>query len=149
MARIFRLLFAFALALVLFAAAVAASQAGCGTYLPSMSKPRDFARIVPPRPLPKPEVTTRGRVVMVRLPYRAKDGRGWTAVAQPAEMGPFAFSKLRSETLRGPRGTDLAVFTYVASGPGTGALKFDLEPYGRGPAALGPALHYETTVSVR
>ena len=137
------------IALVLIAAAVAVSQAGCGTYLPSSSKPRDFGKIAPPRPLPKPEVTTKGRVVMVRLPYRARDGRGWTAVAQPADMGPLAFRDLKSQARQGPGRTDLAVFTYVASGPGTGALKFDLEPYGRGPAQVGPAAHYETTVSVR
>ena len=137
------------IALVLIAAAVAVSQAGCGTYLPSRSRPRDFARIAPPRPLPKPEVRTKGRVVMVRLPYRAKDGRSWTAVAQPGDMGPLAFKEVKSQPLMGQRGTDLAVFTYVAGGPGSGTLKFDLEPYGRGPNDLPPAGHYETTVSVR
>ncbi len=137
------------IALVLIAAAVAVSQAGCGTYLPSMSKPRDFARTVPPQPLPKPQVQTKGRVVKVRLPYRSKDSRGWTAVAQAGEMGPLAFRDLKAQPREGPRGTDLAVFTYVANGPGTGALKFDLEPYGRGPNTLPPAAHYETTVSVR
>lgn len=136
------------IALVLVAA-IAVSQAGCGTYLPSMSKPRDFARLTPPRPLPKPEVRTRGRVVTVSLPYRTRDWRGWTSVAQPTDMGPFAFSKLRSQPRRGPGGTDLAVFTYVAGGPGSATLKFDLEPYGRGPTAAPAAAHYETTVSVR
>ncbi|MEO6340987.1 MAG: hypothetical protein ABIO39_13160, partial [Caulobacteraceae bacterium] len=104
---------------------------------------------VPPGPLPKPEVRTSGRTVRVRLPYRARDGRGWTAVARPAETGPFAFIDVKSQPRNGPGRTDLAVFTYVAGGPGSGTLKFDLEPYGRGPAPAGPALHYETTVSVR
>lgn len=132
-----------------FIAAAALLQAGC-TDLPFMGgKPNDFARIAPPQRLPRPEVRTSGRVVRVRLPYRAKDGRGWTAVAQPAEIGPFAFRDVKAQPRRGPRGTDLAVFTYVAAAPGSATLKFDLEPYGRGPAPLGPALHYETTVSVR
>lgn len=137
------------IALVLIAAAASVSLAGCGTYLPSMHRTKDFARLTPPRPLPKPEVSTKGRTVMVRLPYRYVDGRGWIAVAQAADVGPFAFRDVRSQPKRGPHGTDLAVFTYVASAPGSGTFKFDLEPYGRGPNDLPPAAHYETTVSVR
>ena len=136
------------IALVLIAAATV-SLGGCGTFLPSMHRTKDFAKLAPPRPLPKPEVRTKGRTVMVRLPYRARDGRSWTAVAQPADVGPFAFKDLKAQPQIGPGRTDLAVFTYVAGGPGSGTFKFDLEPYGRGANDLPPAAHYETTVNVR
>lgn len=97
-----------------------------------------------------------GRTATVSLPFRTSEGKAWVSATRVAEAQPFVFKGLEVKPGAGPDGSDLAVFTYEASGPGSATLKFGLVPGGSmliGPEAMvykGPVdRRYETTVSAK
>jgi hypothetical protein len=117
--------------------------------LPFMGKPNNFAKMVE-KPLPKPQVRMNRRVAEVRLPYRNREGRAWVVATDPAAAGPFALSNLTVRLDKGPRGTDLAVYTYVARDAGSGQLKFDLVDMSAGANTPPPRIaEFTTTVTAR
>ena len=87
------------------------------------------ARIVPAVPAGSHAVS--GRLVTVSLPFRTTDNLAWVTATKMAEARPFVFKGLDIQPGKGPGGTDLAVFTYEADGPGHAVLKFGLIPAGR------------------
>jgi hypothetical protein len=72
-----------------------------------------------------------GRTVTVTLPFRASDNLAWVQATPGAEARPFVFKGLEVKPGAGPNGSDLAVFTYEAEGPGHAVLAFGLIPAGR------------------
>lgn len=103
--------------------------------------------------LPNPSYVVNGRTVVVRLPYRTRDGHLWIDADPSASSGSLMFSSLDIEPRGGPDGTDLAVFTYTADRPGVATLKFALTPAGRTIAPdlagrSGVASRYEPTITV-
>ncbi len=87
------------------------------------------ARIVPAVPAGSHAVS--GRLVTVSLPFRTTDNLAWVTATKMADARPFVFKGLEIQPGKGPAGTDLAVFTYEANGPGHAVLKFGLIPAGR------------------
>lgn len=75
-------------------------------------------------PLPDPWYELEGRKLSVKLPYRADTWYMWGGDLEG--LGPFTFKMLDVIPRGGPDGTDLAVFEYEASGPGTGRFSFGL-----------------------
>lgn len=92
--------------------------------------------------------TVAGRVATVTLPFRASDGMAWVSATRAADAAPFAFKGLDIRPGQGPGGSDLAVFTYEASEPGSASLEFGLVPAGK--MLIGPdAMVYKGTVANR
>jgi hypothetical protein len=117
--------------------------------LPFMGKPNNFAKMAE-KPLPKPQVRMNRRVAEVRLPYRNREGRAWVVSGDPAAAGPFALSAMTVRLDKGPRGTDLAVYTYVAREAGSGELKFALLDMSAGANTPPPRVgEFTTTVTAR
>ena len=103
--------------------------------------------------LPPPTYSVNGREVVVRLPYRTRDGYLWVDADPNAMTGPFMFTNLDVEPRGGPGRTDVAVFTYLAEGPGRATLRFALTPVAKGPAPElvrrgDVAARYEVAVTV-
>ena len=141
------------IALVSLAALAVLAAGGCAQLpkqLPFMGgKPNYFAKM-PDRPLPKPQVSVKRRTATVRLPYRSREGRSWVVATQAGETTPFALRGIDVRPAKGPRGTDLAVYTYIAAAPGSTTLRFDLMDFGAGAATPPPRIaQYEATVSAR
>jgi hypothetical protein len=134
----------------LAAAIAVVALGGCADLtqqIPFVRKPSYFAKMVE-KPLPKPQVRMNRRVAEVRLPYRNREGRAWVAATDPAAAGPFALDKLTVRLDKGPRGTDLAVYTYIAREPGSGQLKFDLVDMSAGANTPPPRIaEFTTTVT--
>ena len=84
-----------------------------------------------PAALPVGSHSVSGRVATVSLPYRLSDGLAWVTATRSADARPFVFKGLEVRPGAGPQGTDLAVFTYEADGPGEATLEFGLVPQGR------------------
>lgn len=87
------------------------------------------ARIIPAVPAGSHAVS--GRTVTVSLPFRTTDNLAWVTATKMAQARPFVFKSLDVQPGKGPAGTDLAVFTYEADGPGHAILEFGLIPAGR------------------
>jgi hypothetical protein len=140
------------IALVSLAALAVLATGGCTDLpkqLPFMGKPNNFAKM-PDRPLPKPRVSIKRRVATVRLPYRNREGRSWVVATPTGETQPFTLRKLDVRPGKGPRGTDLAVYTYAAEAAGSTTLRFELMDFGAGaPTPPARIAQYETTVSAR
>jgi|GEM_PF-7106305 len=140
------------IALVPLAALAALALAGCSNLprqLPFMGKPDYFAKAVE-RPLPAPRTKLNRRVATVSLPYRKQEGRAWVVATQPGETAPFTLRKLDVQLGKGPRGTDLAVYTFASEEPGSTTLRFNLMDFGAGAPTPAPRIaEYTTTVSAR
>lgn len=141
------------IALVSLAALAVLATGGCAdvpSSLPFMGgKPNNFAKMQE-RPLPKPQVSIKRRVATVKLPYRSREGRSWVVASQAGETTPFALRGIDVQLGKGPRGTDLAVYTYAAGGPGSTTLRFDLMDFSAGKPTTAPRIaQYETTVSAQ
>lgn len=74
--------------------------------------------------LPDPWYELEGRKLLIKLPYRGEDWHMWGGDMEGT--GPFVFKTLDVIPRGGPAGTDLAVFEYEATGPGTGHFSFGL-----------------------
>ena len=105
-----------------------------------------------PAAVPAPSVKLTGRTAAVSLPYRSDDGLVWVSATRTSQLGPYIFKGLDLEM--GSDGVDVAVFTYMATGPGAAILRFGLVPQGKmliGPPSLaykGPVTKtYQTKVS--
>jgi hypothetical protein len=86
-------------------------------------------RIIPAVPAGSHAIS--GRTVTVSLPFRTTDSLAWVTATKMAQARPFVFKSLDVQPGKGPAGTDLAVFTYEADGPGHAVLEFGLIPAGR------------------
>ncbi len=106
--------------------------------------PRGFALRLPPA-----KADAQGRTATVSLPYRPKDGFVWTLDGKPGE--PWSLTASATKPGAGPEGTDLAVFSFTASGPGAGNLSFRLgappNPASKSPSGGDKVLSYQATVS--
>ncbi|HWE47872.1 MAG TPA: hypothetical protein VG407_17770 [Caulobacteraceae bacterium] len=94
--------------------------------------------------LPPPHTEADGRNVTVSLPYRPSDGLAWSVETIGA---PWKLTSTRFEPKAGPEGSDLAVFSFEAAGPGTGGLAFQLaSAAGAAKAVQDHVLTYQVTV---
>ena len=101
--------------------AAAADPIGKGvTQIATSGSPRGYGLKLPP-----PHAEANGRSLTVSLPFRPADGLTWTV---DAPGGPWKLTGSKTSAGAGPEGTDLAVFSFQASGPGSGALNFKLNP---------------------
>jgi hypothetical protein len=89
-----------------------------------------------PAALPTGSFTVAGHAVTVSLPYRKAEGWSWVGATRMSQLAPLTFKGLAVKEKAGPGGTDLAVFSYEASGPGTPTLTFGLVPNGQ--MLIGP-----------
>lgn len=118
------------------------------------AQPQDISGAI--APLPRGTHRLEGRIVTVRLPYRAADNLLWASATGVMEAAPFMFQDLDIQPRAGPQGTDLAVFTYKADKPGTATLEFGLVPVGKTLLGNGttrfrdePARRYSATVTAQ
>ena len=94
--------------------------------------------------LPPPKVQASGRTATFSMPFRPSDGFAWS----PPDPAPTPW-KLTSQAIAkgaGPQGTDLAVFTFTASAPGSAPIRFTLAATS-GPNA--PISTFSATVSAK
>lgn len=85
------------------------------------------------------QVSVVARTATITLPLRLSEGLAWVSATTAEEAAPFVFKGLDIRPGAGPKGADLAVFTYEAVGPGAATLTFGLVPAGKmliGPKAL-------------
>ena len=99
------------------AKAPAGPQTGV-TQISTSGSPRGYALKLPP-----PHSDANGRSGTVSCPFRPSDGLVWSVDA-PGD--PWKLTGTKTSPGAGPEGTDLAVFTFQALGPGSGALNFQL-----------------------
>jgi hypothetical protein len=116
-------------------AAAPAGQTGV-TQISTSGSVRGFAL-----KLPSPHADANGRSLTVSLPFRPKDGLVWSVDAPGA---PWTLTGSKTSPGAGPDGTDLMVFSFQASGPGSGALNFKLNPPKT--AAGESVMSYQATV---
>ncbi len=74
--------------------------------------------------LPAPTITAAARAATVSLPFRTSDNLTWNL--EPATIAPWRLKSSRVLPGGGPQGTDLAVFAFEATGPGSTTLMFQL-----------------------
>ena len=74
--------------------------------------------------LPAPTITAEARAATVSLPFRASDKMAWSL--EGAAAAPWSLKSTTVAPGVGPEGTDLAVFSFTASGPGSATLMFNL-----------------------
>jgi hypothetical protein len=125
--------------------ALAAAKAGAGPTAPGVSQistsgsPRGYQL-----KLPSPHAEANGRAVTVSLPYRLADGLAWSVESAGA---PWKLTSTKFEPKAGPEGTDLAVFSFEAAGPGPGGLAFQLaSAAGAAKAPQDHVMTYQVTV---
>lgn len=124
--------------------ALATAKAGQGPAAPGVSQistsgsPRGYGLRLPP-----PHTDANGRSATVSLPYRPSDGLAWSVKSTGA---PWKLTSTKLEPKTGPEGTDLAVFSFEAAGPGPGGLTFQLASAAAAKAPQDHVMTYQVTV---